>query len=152
MHAASVNPEPGSNSLKNCILALASRRVNTFFRAIFTSLSYLITCLYFVNSKCFNEIFRTFQCLKNFNVVQFSMIKPRSLSQTPAQPPLERRSIIIQHMSRFVNSKIDYFFIFFAFFSFLSNNHIQRMAKMAQKVKMAQHSAHVPLAHTYTRY
>ena len=31
--------------------------------------------MYFVNSKCFNEIFRTFQCLKNFNVVQFSMIK-----------------------------------------------------------------------------
>ena len=74
MHAASVNPEPGSNSLKNCIL-VSPRWVNTFFRAIFTSLSYLITCLYFVNSKCFNEIFRTFQCLKNFNVVQFSMIK-----------------------------------------------------------------------------
>ena len=33
MHAASVHPEPGSNSLKNYILNLSHPRLNTFFRA-----------------------------------------------------------------------------------------------------------------------
>ena len=39
MHAASVNPEPGSNSLKNSILnpKTAAPGLKTFFRAIYLS-------------------------------------------------------------------------------------------------------------------
>ena len=76
MHAASVNPEPGSNSLKNCISSHFRELIP--FSELFI-LAFLLNYLFVLCfSKCFNEIFRTFQCSKNFYVVQFSMIKLRS--------------------------------------------------------------------------
>ena len=59
MHAASVNPEPGSNSLKNCILSCSRKLTSSlelFILASFYFFEYLLLC--------FNEIFRTFQCFK----------------------------------------------------------------------------------------
>ena len=55
MHAASVNPEPGSNSLKNCISYLrVIPQVDTFFRAKFVlAFSYFLS----IFSQCvLNEI------------------------------------------------------------------------------------------------
>ena len=73
MHAASVNPEPGSNSLKNYILSDAvSRSVNTFSRVYLAFVFTFLSILFF--QSVINEIFRTFQCSK-FHVVQFSMSK-----------------------------------------------------------------------------
>ena len=53
MHAASVNPEPGSNSLKNCISWQALARLNTFR----VYLDFLFTLFEFV--KVINEISST---------------------------------------------------------------------------------------------
>ena len=51
MHAASVNPEPGSNSLKNYILSKGRPSVNTFSRVY---LAFVFTFLsIFVLSKCY---------------------------------------------------------------------------------------------------
>ena len=41
-HAASVHPEPGSNSRKICILSALA--VNTFFELFFSSFTYLLAC------------------------------------------------------------------------------------------------------------
>ena len=68
MHAASVNPEPGSNSLKNYILN--PEGPNTILRAIFSSFFLLFEFLF---SKCFDKISHTFSVLLISSVVQFSM-------------------------------------------------------------------------------
>ena len=72
MHAASVNPEPGSNSLKNSISNVLRHQTS------FSELFCLSFFFYFVMSfsKFFNEIPSHFSVLlRNFFVVQFSMIK-----------------------------------------------------------------------------
>ena len=77
MHAASVNPEPGSNSLKNCISLLhpLKNEADTFFRAKFV-LAFFTYSSFFL-FKVFNEIPLHFSVLiRNFFVVQFSMTKP----------------------------------------------------------------------------
>ena len=72
MHAASVNPEPGSNSLKNSI-SNAVTRTKYLFQSYFILASLLLCNEY---SKFFNEIPSHFSVLlRNFFVVQFSMIK-----------------------------------------------------------------------------
>ena len=59
MHAASVHPEPGSNSLKNSISTGGSLpRSISFFRAFFLASNYF--CLSFLFSKFTNEIFTLF--------------------------------------------------------------------------------------------
>ena len=75
MHAASVHPEPGSNSLKNSISAPVG--VNTFFRVSLT-FKYFYFCLVCVSSGIF-EISHTIHllhrslCFISRLVVQFSM-------------------------------------------------------------------------------
>ena len=66
MHAASVNPEPGSNSLK--IRISNPEGLNIWFLDLFSSFFLLFEFLF--QSVCTR--FRTFQCSK-FRVVQFSM-------------------------------------------------------------------------------
>ena len=81
MHAASVHPEPGSNSLKIVIHPRLAPRLNPFQSAIlafFTLLSF---------SMCFNEIPSHLSCYEN-SVVQFSKIKfRRSHRASPWQRP-----------------------------------------------------------------
>ena len=106
MHAASVNPEPGSNSLKNCISSHYRELIP--FSELFI-LAFLLNYLFVLCfSKCFNEIFRTFQCSKNFYVVQFSMIKLRSIAALD-MPLQVMRSAIILYLFSFVKR----FFYFF---------------------------------------
>ena len=74
MHAASVNPEPGSNSLKNCISKSSLRPTQTSSLELF----YLSFFFYFV-WVCFKVLLTRFLTLfsvflRNFIVVQFSMI------------------------------------------------------------------------------
>ena len=89
MHAASVHPEPGSNSLKIVIHPRLAPRLNPFQSAIlafFTLLSF---------SMCFNEIPSHLSCYEN-SVVQFSKIKSRRFPQVP---PWQRPSYSITHFS-----------------------------------------------------
>ena len=61
-HAASVHPEPGSNSLKNCILLSLRISENRFFRAFFLASYFSTLC-----SKFINEILiRSYLLLFNF--------------------------------------------------------------------------------------
>ena len=103
MHAASVNPEPGSNSLKNVYLN-SQGEPKSFFRANF-NLSFLLLLSFF--TQVFWQEFAQlcfFLC-----VVQFSMIK---CSRT------ESLSIIL-HSSQFVNTFFEIFLDFFEFYPFV---------------------------------
>ena len=104
MHAASVNPEPGSNSLKKLYIkyeAFAS------YLNIFSELLNSSFLFYFVMSisKFFNEIPSHFSVLlRNFFVVQFSMINAinSSLIYAYFEAELvlsEMRSIILSQQS-----------------------------------------------------
>ena len=64
MHAASVHPEPGSNSLKNGILNSSSDESKIFFRAIYLSFFYFSTLCFKVIDKNLFVLFSS--------VVQFS--------------------------------------------------------------------------------
>ena len=89
MHAASVHPEPGSNSLKIVIHPRLAPRLNPFQSAIlafFTLLSF---------SMCFNEIPSHLSCYEN-SVVQFSKIKFR---RSHRDPPWQRPPYSITHFS-----------------------------------------------------
>ena len=63
-HAASVHPEPGSNSLKNGILNSSSDELKIFFRAIYLSFFYFSTLCFKVIDKNLFVLFSS--------VVQFS--------------------------------------------------------------------------------
>ena len=74
MHAASVHPEPGSNSLKNSISAPVG--VNTFFRVSLTLILLLcLVCVFFWNFRDLSHdtsMHRSL-CFISRLVVQFSM-------------------------------------------------------------------------------
>ena len=110
MHAASVNPEPGSNSLKNSILnevSLTQHLLELF------CLAYLLLFEFLIQS-VINEISAqlrkpkafSVQCSK-FHVVQFSMSDSRS--------PLGRRLSIILNFFLFVKGFCEIFSTFFDF-------------------------------------
>ena len=111
MHAASVHPEPGSNSRKYCILSPFG--VKIYFRAF-------VALLLFVSSSFLVRIVRDstshFLCLlcTYLFVVQFSMTV-RSASQPRSRLRSRGDSIIISHRLDFVNSFF-HFFIVFLFF------------------------------------
>ena len=69
MHAASVNPEPGSNSLKNCIISHPKTRHNLF--RVFSDYL-LLLCWVFsksafsISQENINEILSHLHVLKNF--------------------------------------------------------------------------------------
>ena len=63
-HAASVHPEPGSNSLKNCILLSFADKLKSFFQSFNSKLLTLVLC---VQSLLTRSLIRL-----NFVVVQFS--------------------------------------------------------------------------------
>ena len=62
-HAASVHPEPGSNSLKNAILNLPESKSKIFFRAIVLSFFFFSTLCFKVIDK---NLFVLFRLLFNF--------------------------------------------------------------------------------------
>ena len=121
MHAASVHPEPGSNSLKNCIQqARSPSLIQSFFRAI------VLASFTFLSSQCVLTRFLThlytsrslsrsrfcFVFFRN-SVVQFSRIHAR-----PGQFPF-RDARLVYHTLFFLSSL---FFKFFQFFlRFLKN-------------------------------
>ena len=84
MHAASVNPEPGSNSLKNCI---STEEISSSGQHLFQSYFVLASFLLFrVFKVFFNEIFTQScvrSCFKILLVVQFSKIVRRSEKKVP---------------------------------------------------------------------
>ena len=105
MHAASVNPEPGSNSLKNCIFSVTLATANTFFRAIYLSFFfYFFEFLNVLLTRMHNLV------LFKFRVVQFSMINAA----------LEVSSSIILYLSSNVKSFFEFFYRFFSFSRFVA--------------------------------
>ena len=76
MHAASVNPEPGSNSLKNSILKYSYEYLKPF-----SELFYLSFFFYFVMSfsKLFSRFLRTFQCNSEISLL-FNFQRPNELA------------------------------------------------------------------------
>ena len=86
MHAASVNPEPGSNSLKNCI---STEEISSSGQHLFQSYFVLASFLLFrVFKVFFNEIFTQScvrSCFKILLVVQFSKIVRRSEKRFPSR-------------------------------------------------------------------
>ena len=92
MHAASVHPEPGSNSLKNGILnSLFRVNLKSFSELFFLSFFYFSTLC----SKLLTRIFRSFRLLFNF--------------QGPLCASRFERSCSISHYSLFVNTFFQFF-------------------------------------------
>ena len=109
MHAASVHPEPGSNSLKNLyqtpgLLPLRSIR--------FSELMFYLSFFYFLSNKllCFNEIPSHVLFVFEIPVVQFSMTDAASLSLSDLS--------ILPHLFPFVNPFFELFSSFLEFFKF----------------------------------
>ena len=107
MHAASVHPEPGSNSLKNLyqtpgLLPLRSIR--------FSELMFYLSFFYFLSNKllCFNEIPSHVLFVFEIPVVQFSMTDAASLSLSDLS--------ILPHLFPFVNPFFELFSSFFGVF------------------------------------
>ena len=101
MHAASVNPEPGSNSLKNVYLN-SQGNLNPFSELNF-NLSFLLLLSFFT------QVFwqELHNCASIFCVVQFSMIKCCSRSQ-------------LDYYTTFIQKSQYLFLIFFRFFCVFS--------------------------------
>ena len=109
MHAASVHPEPGSNSLKNLyqtpkLLLKRSTR--------FSELMLYLSFFYFLSNKllCFNEIPSHVLFVFEIPVVQFSMTDAASLSLSDLS--------ILPHLFPFVNPFFELFLSFLEFFKF----------------------------------
>ena len=107
MHAASVNPEPGSNSLKNCISNLTKVKSNIFFRAIYSSFFLLFEFLFL--SKCINEISALFVVLE---ISCCSIFNDRC---APKHPLALRRLTIIPDYYSIVKGFFNFFHNFFYF-------------------------------------
>ena len=103
MHAASVNPEPGSNSLKNRIL---NRLTSAYYL-----LELLSSFYYFLSFSCVLNEICTIVLLNLSCVVQFSMIKAPK-SKAPSKVGL----IIILHLFPLVKGFLKVFCDFFNFF------------------------------------
>ena len=113
MHAASVHPEPGSNSLKNYILNLSLLRLNTFFRA--NSILSFILLFEFLNV-FINE---NLHCLKSLD------LKPSAsnflLFNFQWASAVSRESAYLLYYNLFqLSSVFSIFFRFFYHFSFLA--------------------------------
>ena len=107
-HAASVHPEPGSNSLKNCILPSFADELKSFFQSFNSKLLTLVLCV---------------QSLINENLIRLicccSIFKDRCFCRSSVE-----RSCSISYMFPFVNTFFKSFFNFFNFFSSFSEmNH-----------------------------
>ena len=131
MHAASVNPEPGSNSLKNCI---STEEISSSGQHLFQSYFVLASFLLFrVFKVFFNEIFTQScvrSCFKILLVVQFSKIVRRSEKKGS---PLEVSPIIIHHFSSLVNPFSEIFQIFLSIYEYSAKVHF--CAPASRRVK-----------------
>ena len=117
MHAASVNPEPGSNSLKNSISNSFSCLTSSL-ELFFLASSYFFEFLF---SKCFDKISHTISVLLISSVVQFSMSNFAALL----------RSALLLYYINFRKSIVfSKFFRFFWFFVTLSSVHIFDYTKL----------------------
>ena len=75
-HAASVHPEPGSNSLKNGILNSSLDELKIFFRAIYLSFFYFSTLC---SKLLTRSLFRSLNLLFNFQGPLFFALSFRAL-------------------------------------------------------------------------
>ena len=98
MHAASVHPEPGSNSRKNFISD--TRRCLTSSRAIYLSFTF---CLSSILNKLWRDQYCTCNALYFSLVVQFSMTMP---------PTLADSLTILSYYFGFVNTFFRFFLLF----------------------------------------
>ena len=105
-HAASVHPEPGSNSLKFCI---SSAKVSSCRKYLFQSAILASYFLKYFVFKVFNEIL-----IRSF-VVQFPKTKPASS---------EAARLFYHIPTPFVNPFFSFLFIFFSFFEIYSRSAI----------------------------
>ena len=134
MHAASVHPEPGSNSLKNCILYAEAHKI--FFRAKILSFSYFFE--YY--SMCFLTRFLTHLlfsqkfCFRN-SVVQFSRIDARG------SVPSRDSFVSIPHLFPFVNPFFQIFSGFLGLFSLFVKNNKTKQRKNPQSRQKAHSTA-----------
>ena len=108
MHAASVNPEPGSNSLKNVYLN-PFRNLNPFSELLFNLASF-----YFLSfSQCVLTRTTLFSVFSHFLVVQFSMIKSLDIQAYLLYNIKEKKSRVF----------FDFFYFFYVFqFLFIFNS------------------------------
>ena len=107
MHAASVHPEPGSNSRKMFIISKVSLGYNSssyFFLASFTLLSIYSLVL-------------TRSALAYFFALYFSLVVQFSMTKALFLPPCRADSLtIIPHHFSFVNTFFEIFFVFLKVF------------------------------------
>ena len=75
-HAASVHPEPGSNSLKNCILLSFADKLKSFFQSFNSKLLTLVLC---VQSLINENLIRLILLLFNFQGPLFLSLFRRAL-------------------------------------------------------------------------
>ena len=113
MHAASVHPEPGSNSRKYCILSPFG--VKTYSRA-FVALLLLLCLSSILNLNC-SSLHRTFVFALYLSLC-CSIFNDRSLGFRLASRLRSRGDlVIISHRLPFVNTFFKTFLSFFRFFS-----------------------------------
>ena len=110
MHAASVHPEPGSNSRKYCIFT--PRGVNLYLRAFVALLLFVLSLFSLRIVRDSTSHFLCLLCTYLF-VVQFSMTV-RSASRPRSRLRSRGDSIIISHCLLFVNTFFQTFLKFFS--------------------------------------
>ena len=115
MHAASVNPEPGSNSLKNCILNPAKAELNIFFRAIYLSFFFYFLSFFFFQSVLTRSL--------HFSVLEISCCSIFNDRCGLKYALAFRRLTIIPDITLIVNR---FFNIFYNFFHFGKNSNKNR--------------------------
>ena len=124
MHAASVNPEPGSNSLKNCIISHLSMRHNLF--RVFSDYL-LLLCWVFsksafsISQENINEILSHLHVLKNF--LCCSIFK----EQVPTESRLSKSACLLYQILSHLSSVFPKFFsIFFKMYIKIKKFSVQK--------------------------
>ena len=110
MHAASVNPEPGSNSLKNCIISHLSMRHNLF--RVFSDYLLLLCWVFsksafLISQENINEILSHLHVLKNF--LCCSIFK----EQVPTESRLSKSACLLYQILFHLSSIFEKVFLIF---------------------------------------
>ena len=133
MHAASVNPEPGSNSLKNCIISHLSMRHNLF--RVFSDYL-LLLCWVFsksafsISQENINEILSHLHVLKNF--LCCSIFK----EQVPLESRLSKSACLLYQILSHLSSVFEKVFLIFL------KMYIQIKKFSVQKCLLVQNATH----------
>ena len=117
-HAASVHPEPGSNSLKNCILPSFADELKSFFQSFNSKLLTLVLCV---------------QSLINENLIRLILLLFNFQGPLFLRSSVER-SCSISYIFPFVNTFFKSFLKFFHIFS-ISFSNIRNIPYMVSNQK-----------------